>query len=235
MTHVLAPAAAHKTDLPAIPVDERLMDPIAWWKRIRWDTYAPVYDLAAAPMEAGRERAIERLDPAPNDRILLLGCGTGLDLEHLPAGASITAVDRSPAMLRRAERRADRLGLDIETQIGDAESLPFADDAFDAVCLHLVLSVVEDPRAVVAETARVLAPDGRASVFDKFLPPEEAPSLLRRAANPVARLLFSDLNRRLEAMLADTDLAVVDREPFLGNLYATALLRHEGLGAGTAD
>jgi ubiquinone/menaquinone biosynthesis C-methylase UbiE len=201
------------------------MNPGQWWKRTRWDLYAPLYDWAAAPMRSGRRRAIERLDPRPGERILLVGAGTGLDLAYLPADASIVPVDRSPAMLRRTEQRAERLGMDVETRIGDATSLSFEDETFDVVCLHLVLSVVDDPAAVVAETDRVLKADGRASVFDKFLPPGESPSILRRVANPVARVLFSDLNRRLEPMLADTDLIVAEREPFLGSLYATAILR----------
>jgi len=36
------------------------------------------------------------------------------------------------------------------------------------------------------------------SVFDKFLSADADPSVLRRMLNPVARVLFSDLNRRLE-------------------------------------
>lgn len=199
-----------------------------WWDRTRYGFYAPVYDWLAIPWEPGRERAIDRLDLQTGERILILGCGTGADLEHLPAGSAVTAIDRSPAMIERTAERAERLNLDVDARVGDAQSLSFADDTFDAVLLHLVLSVVPDPAAVVEETARVLDPGGRVSIYDKFVPVGERPSWPRRAINPVAKWLFADLNRRLEPMLADTDLHLDHRESFLGGIYSVTIARPSG-------
>lgn len=196
-----------------------------WWNRVRYRLYAPVYDRVASPLERGRQRAIDRLDPEPGDRILILGCGTGLDLEYLPTDVEITAIDVTPEMVRRTAARADRLGFDADVRVGDARTLPFDDDAFDGVLLHLVLSVVPEPESVVAETARVLAPDGRVSIFDKFVSQGTEPSLPRRAINPVARFLFADLNRRLELLVADTDLELGSREPFFFGLYTATIAR----------
>ena len=200
------------------------MSPAGWWRRARWRLYAPVYDRLASPFERGRRRAVERLSPTPGDRILLVGCGTGLDLEHMSDGTLITAIDIVPENVRRTAERADALGFDIETRVADAEDLPFADGSFDAVALHLLLAVVPDPEAVLAETARVLASDGRVSVFDKFVPEGTTPSLGRRAVNPVARLLFSDVTRKLEPMVAGTSLTVGTREWVLGGFYSVATL-----------
>lgn len=77
---------------------------------------------------------------------------------------------------------------------------------------------------MLAEAERVLAPDGRVSVYDEFLPDGESPSLLRRGLDPPARLLFSDLTRELGPLVADTDLAVRTREWRLGGLYTVALI-----------
>ncbi len=196
-----------------------------WWNRTRYRLYAPVYDWFARPFERGRQRAIERLGLESGDRILLVGCGTGMDLEYVPDGVTVTAIDVAPAMVRRTERRGERLGLDVDARVGDAGSLPFSDDAFDAVLLHLVLSVVPEPGEVVAETARVLDADGRVSIYDKFVPAGTEPSLLRRALNPVARVLFADLTRRLDPLVAGTGLELRDREPFLGGLYLVTVAR----------
>ncbi|NHN46579.1 methyltransferase domain-containing protein [Halostella sp. JP-L12] len=195
------------------------------WQRTRWDAYAPIYDWAAKPFERGRRRAIERLELQPGDRVLVLGCGTGADLPYLPADAEIIALDVAPAMVRRTAERAAELDHAVNVQVGDAGALPFADDAFDAVLLHLVLSVVPDPAAVVAETARVLAPDGCVSIFDKFVPAGQTPSHPRRVLNPVARLLFSDLTRSLDPMIAGTGLATDERETVLGSLYTVTIAR----------
>lgn len=197
-----------------------------WWNRTRYQIYAPVYDWLAKPWEAGRKRAIERLELEPGERILILGVGTGSDLEHLPVGSEVTVVDLSPAMIRRTRERAETLDLDVDARVGDAQSLPFEDDAFDAVLLHLVLSVVPDPVSVVEETARVLDSDGRVSIYDKFVPAEETPSLPRRIVNPLAKVLFADLNRSLEPMLSGTGLRTGERESFLAGIYSVTIARN---------
>jgi ubiquinone/menaquinone biosynthesis C-methylase UbiE len=199
------------------------MTPSTRWNRTRYRLYAPVYDWVARPLERGRQRAVDRLDIEPGDRTLILGCGTGSDLEYLPSGVTVTAIDVTPAMVRRTEERAERLDIEVDARVGDAQSLPFDDDTFDAVLLHLVLSVVPGPGAVVAETARVLAPEGRVSIFDKFVAEGTQPSLPRRVFNPVARFLFSDLTRELEPMLSGTDLDIEARESFLGDLYTVTI------------
>lgn len=197
-----------------------------WWNRTRYQLYAPMYSWVARPLEHGRKRAIEGLDLAGGDRILILGSGPGSDLPYLPAGASITAVDAAPAMVRRTEERAEALGMDVDARVGDAQALPFDDDAFDVVLLHLILSVVPDPKAVAAETSRILTPGGRASIYDKFVAEGTKPSLLRRALNPVARFLFSDLTRRLDPLLSEVGLEVEEpRGSALRGLYTVALAR----------
>ena len=195
----------------------------SWWKRTRYQHYAPIYDWVARPLEHGRRRALEQVAPTAEDRILILGCGPGSDFEYLPPSASITALDAAPAMVRRTERRAEALGMAIDARVGDAQDLPFDDDSFDLVLLHLILSVVPDPEAVAAETARVLAPGGRVSVYDKFIPEGTEPSLLRRALNPIARFLFSDLTRRLDPILEVGGMEVEEpRDAALGGLYTIA-------------
>lgn len=207
-----------------------------WWNRTRYQLYAPIYDVLAQPMEAGRKRAIEQVAPTSDERILIIGSGTGSDLEYLPSGASITAVDAVPAMVRRTKNRAEALGLDVDARVGEAQALPFDDDTFDVVLLHLLLTVVPDPEAVVQEAARVLTSEGRVSIYDKFIPEGTTPSLLRRALNPVARFLFSDITRQLEPLLSGTGLQIVEpRQSALGGLYTLALARPSAREAPTAS
>lgn len=196
-----------------------------WWNRTRYRLYAPIYEWVARPLRAGRRRAIERLELGPTDRILILGSGPGVDLEYLPRASRVTAIDAAPEMVERTAQTADDLGRNVGVQVDDAQDLSLPDDSYDAVLLHLVLSVVPDPQAVASETARVLAPGGRVSIFDKFVPEGEEPSLLRRALNPIARFLFSDLTRSLESILAGTGLEAGTREPALGGLYTVTIAR----------
>lgn len=177
------------------------------------------------PRRAVRVRAGPRGRPAgPPSRRPDTPC-RGLDLPYLPADARATALDVVPENVRRTRVRAADLDRTVDAAVGDATDLPFEDDAFGAVCLHLLLAVVPDPAAVLAEVDRVLAPGGRVSVFDEFLPDGASPSLLRRALNPAGRLLCSDLTQQLGPPVAGTDLAVREREWLLWGLYSVALLR----------
>ena len=196
------------------------------WNRLRYGLYAPVYDLVARRLDRGRRRSIERLDLRPGERVVIPGCGTGLDFEHLPLSLRVTAGDLAPAMARKAEARAQRLGLDADVRVMDAHALDLPDESFDAAFLHLVLAVVPDPEAAIREVARVLKPGGRVGVFDKFLADEAEPSVVRRAASAVTNVIATDLNRRLGPLVASAGLELEHEEPILfGGLFKVAVLR----------
>jgi len=95
--------------------------------------------------------------PVTPERILDLGCGTGvgtLFLSREYPHASIRGLDLSPGMVRAAQAR---IGLDPEGRVafrqGDAHRLPFPDGSFDLV------TQVNMP-VFFTEIARVLRPGG---------------------------------------------------------------------------
>lgn len=199
------------------------------WNRVRYTLWAPAYDriVRAAPViDAARRRSIEHLDLQSGERLLIIGAGTGLDLPHLPEGIDVSALDVTPAMLDQLRERARRAGRSVDARVGDARQLPWPAESFDAVLLHLVLAVMPEPERGVREAERVLRRGGRAAVFDKFLRADERPSLTRRAINALARVMFSDLNRRLEPMLEGTALTIERDEPAaFGGVYRIVGLR----------
>jgi ubiquinone/menaquinone biosynthesis C-methylase UbiE len=86
--------------------------------------------------------------------ILDAGCGTGLNLRHLPAGS--TGVDINP---RNVELLRTRLpGHQIVE--GDVEALPFADGSFGTILCTEVIEHIPDPAAALREFRRVLQPGG---------------------------------------------------------------------------
>jgi phosphatidylethanolamine/phosphatidyl-N-methylethanolamine N-methyltransferase len=197
------------------------------WNRLRYTVWAPAYDAIAraAGFDAARRRSIDRLRLAPSDRVLIVGAGTGLDLDFLPATVHVTAIDVTPAMLKHLERRAAGAGRSVTARVMDARHLAFPDSSFDAVVMHLVLAVMPQPERGVMEAVRVLKPGGRIAVFDKFLRDEERPSLKRRLLNAFAKPLFSDLNRRLGPLLAGTPLVIEHDDPVaFGGTYRLVTL-----------
>jgi len=173
--------------------------------------FAPVYDLfIRRASESARATSLARLPAGGGARVLMVGIGTGLDAPHLPPGNAYVGIDLTAAMLARVPRRA---GLALVR--GDAMRLPFADEAFDFVVLHLIVAVVPHPDRCLADVERVLKPGGRALVLDKFLRPgEQAP--LRRALNALSRHVATRLDVVFEeALAAAPRLAVESDEPVL--------------------
>ncbi len=198
------------------------------WNRLRYSFWAPWYDALVTKANFGdaRRLSLQRLKLSAGAHVLLVGAGTGLDLEHLPPTMTITAIDVTPAMLRRLRRRADRHGLKVVSRVMDGRRLDFADGSFEAVVLHLFLSVVAQPAQILREAERVLKPGGRIAVFDKFLGDDEEVSLARRLANVAIKLLFSDLNRRLEPLVPQANVAIVHDEPVaFGGMFRVVTLK----------
>jgi SAM-dependent methyltransferase len=118
----------------------------------------------------GRRQVLGKLDKAlgrgphgPFASALEVGAGTGyFALNLLRAGVvrRATCVDISPGMLRALEANADRLGLEVATEACDAESLPFANGAFDLVFGHAVLHHIPYLPRAFKEFHRVLQPGG---------------------------------------------------------------------------
>jgi len=176
---------------------------------------APFYDAAlAAATRSARQTSLAGLPSTPA-RVLLNGVGTGLDLPLLPPQHRYTGLDLTPAMLRRA--LSQRSALDFHGVLGDAQRLPFADASFEHAVLHLILAVVPDPVACLAETARVLTPGGQILIFDKFLQPRQrAP--LRRLFNPLLRRVATRLDVVFEdALTAVPELTLKSDQPALAS------------------
>jgi len=135
-----------------------------------YSRWVHVYDWIFGPaFTRARRRAIEHLQIQAGDRVIEVGCGTGLSLPLLPSGSRVVGVDFSRAMLARAVRRADEIARGSTTLVeGDAGRLPFPDDTFDAALAPYVVSAAPDPIAVLHEMERVCRPGGRLVILNHF-------------------------------------------------------------------
>lgn len=132
-----------------------------------WDKAAPGYDKQIAFFEkiqfaGGREW----LGARAHGRVLEVAIGTGLNLPHYPAEATITGIELSPAMLAIARQRAADLSLNADLREGDAEHVPFDDASFDTAVCALSLCTIPRPAAAITELRRVLVPGGRLLLLD---------------------------------------------------------------------
>lgn len=95
-----------------------------------------------------------------NGRLLDIGCGTGLFMRHyLKTGGGAIGIDISREMIRRAMTRNVS-----DVALGNAEVLPFKDNAFDSVSSLLAFSYFQNPEWMLDESFRVLKPGGSISI-----------------------------------------------------------------------
>jgi len=129
---------------------------------------APVHDVLALLVEAeARTLAHHWADVKDGERVLEVGVGTGLSFTRLlqanPNGWT-EGIDRTPAMCRRARRRAQRSGTSRwRLQQGTAYALPFPSETFNLVFTSYLFDLLpaSDFDAVLREFGRVLVPGGR--------------------------------------------------------------------------
>ncbi len=98
----------------------------------------------------------------PGDRLLDVAAGTGtVAIPAARAGARVTASDLTPELLAAGERLAGAERLDVTWDEADAESLPYADAAFDVTTSCLGVMFAPFHQAAADELVRVTRPDGR--------------------------------------------------------------------------
>jgi phosphatidylethanolamine/phosphatidyl-N-methylethanolamine N-methyltransferase len=175
---------------------------------------APFYDTFLERASAhARQRSLEKLAQQESRRVLISGAGTGLDFPFLTAQHDYTALDLTASMLTRSRGRARDLRMSWVQ--GDSMALPFADNSFDCVVLHLIIAVVPEPRRCLAEATRVLDANGQILLFDKFLRRGQS-ALLRRAFSPLAARLATRLDVVFEDVLEHVpQLHKLSDEPIL--------------------
>lgn len=150
-----------------------------------------------------RKRLLEALAPAPGERVLEIGPGTGyytFEIAAALAQGQVDVFDIQQDMLDHVMREANRRGVtNVRPTLGDARQLPFADDSFDAAVLVTVLGEIPDQEQALSEVARVLRPGGRLVVGEMFGDPHMVRSTTlrdrargaglgfeRRVGNPLA-------------------------------------------------
>jgi SAM-dependent methyltransferase len=105
---------------------------------------------------------LERVHIRPGEDVLDVATGTGnAALRAAAAGAHVVGLDLTPELFERARSRQSEYGVEVEWVEGDAESLPFDDESFDAVLSIFGIQFAPRHELTALEIARVVRPGGR--------------------------------------------------------------------------
>lgn len=128
------------------------------WARVIAGIYDPFLWLGE---RAGMRSHRGELLAQARGRVLEIGAGTGLNLEHYPATVEeLVLTEPEEPMARRLEARMRAADAGWKVLRAAAEAIPVADDSVDTVVSTMVLCTVDDQRRAAEEIRRVLRPGG---------------------------------------------------------------------------
>ncbi len=192
--------------------------------RRAYTLWSVFYDSVVWFLRGYRRRSLALLDLQRGDSVLIVGCGTGADFEFLPSDVEVTAIDLTPAMLRRAAAKVGNRRILLREM--NAMDLKFPDDTFDKTVLHLIVAVVPDPVRTLQEAERATKPNGLLIVLDKFWNWPGPPPLPLRIANAFLDGYVTAVSRNFHRILAGTSLQMLREIPLgFGGFYWLYLLR----------
>jgi SAM-dependent methyltransferase len=158
---------------------------------------------------------------------LEIGVGSGLNLPYYsPAVTRAVGLDLSAAMLARARQRAADVPIPVELIQGDAEALPFPDEAFDTVAASLALCTVPNPINALSEMARVCRPDGQIVMLEHVLSPLAPVAVALRLLSPLQeRALGCHLDRATFDVARGLGFAIVEERRRLFGVFRLVVAR----------
>lgn len=190
-----------------------------------WDKQASSYDSRMLQMFGNAyELSIRKTRAvlAPNQRVLEIGCGTGIIARGIaPYVSKVVAADIAPQMIAAAQVKAEQQAItNVEFRVGDGYSLPIDSQSFDVVLVFNTLHVVKEPLSLLLEAYRLLKPSGHlVTATDCYAEPVPVSTRLLLTAQWALRVIGiipfmryyrkADLNRLVEQAsftVVDTDV-----------------------------
>ena len=199
-----------------------------------YDRYLLPYliDFACGIKPVRRQR--RKVVPLARGRVLEIGIGTGLNLEHYDKSllTQLIGLDPSAEMHRLARKRMARAGLKVELVTLSAERIPYEDASFDTVLVTYSLCTIPDAVAALREMRRVLKPGGRLVFCEHGRAPDESVRRWQDRLTPLWSRFAGGchLNRDIPALLAEAGFRSDDTQtmylpgprPLTFNYWGTA-------------
>jgi ubiquinone/menaquinone biosynthesis C-methylase UbiE len=172
-----------------------------------------VVDVLCNMKEARPQR--ERVCAGLRGEVVEIGFGSGLNVAHYPSTVTrVAAIEPADVGWKLAQKRLAAARVPVERAGLDGQTLPFADDSFDAALSTWTMCTIPDIDAALAELRRVLRPGGTLHFVEHGLAPDEDVQRWQHRLEPVQKRVFGgchltrsapDLLRRAGFTIAELD------------------------------
>lgn len=167
-------------------------------------------DMACGVKPIHRQRA--KLVPKARGKVLEIGIGTGLNLNHydLEKLDELWGLDPALEMHGLAKKRMRKAGLEVNLLPLPAEEIPARDGEFDTIVCTYTLCTIPDPAQALREMHRVLAPHGELLFCEHGRAPHSRVRRWQDRLNPVWRSLAGgcNLNRDIPELIDQAGFVV---------------------------
>jgi SAM-dependent methyltransferase len=149
--------------------------------------------------------------------VVEIGFGSGLNIPFYPAAVTrVDAVEPADLAWKLADKRVSATGIPVQRSGLDGQSLPFADDSYDAALSTLTLCTIPDVAGALGELRRVLKPGGTLHFVEHGLAPDEGVRRWQHRVEPIQKRLFGGchLTRPIVDLLETAGFTITEVDVF---------------------